>query len=62
MNLRPLLETMMGRPEPDYGYDVSPAPDDISQIAEVTAITQKAKYLYDSLGGCYFSFIGVGVD
>ena len=54
-----LLETMMGRPEPDLGYPVSPAPDDIGQIAMVTTVTQKAKYLYDSLGGCYFSFIGV---
>jgi len=58
-NWQTLVEMMMGRPEPDLGYEESLTAKDIDRIAEASHVTQKAKLLYDSLGACYFSFIGV---
>lgn len=58
-NWQTLLETMMGRPEPDLGYEDALSAKDIDRIAEVSHVTQKAKMLYDSLGVCYFAYIGV---
>jgi aldehyde:ferredoxin oxidoreductase len=50
---------MMGLPEPDYGFEQAVAPDDFDRIAEVTHVTQKAKLLWDSLGVCFFAFLGI---
>jgi aldehyde:ferredoxin oxidoreductase len=54
-----LVETTMGRPEPDLGYPAAVESDDLDRLGEVTSVTQKAKLFHDSLGVCYFAEIGV---
>ena len=54
-----LMELMLGRPEPDHGFEQPLQPTDVDRVAEATYATHKAKLLYDSLGVCLYTATGV---
>jgi aldehyde:ferredoxin oxidoreductase len=47
------MELMLGRSEPDLGYEEPLVATDVDRIAEASYATHKAKLLYDALGVCY---------